>query len=425
MNKSTLWIALGFWLAASTVQGTTPLNGSLNSHKTVSVNKSIPRASHSQSLSPTSRWYDYWEMAQTFSGGAGTTALTYLFPDSSILAPFGASYESPWVHKVATILDPLSGRLNDAGYFPGELNISPTTSFTVDSIEYRFAYQRVNANSVDTLIFEVGINATMAQSNNYYFAGTSNYGPAVDTAFFRAITYTYTTNSVGSYGTKKTYKVVLDEAFASDTVAGGFNVARIACTDLPASIAGNRFPMCAVTFKPGYSWSVGPSNEPVDTLTSHNYILITALQENGTSTFPTYRERDYNMGYILPTNVRYNLAPNWNGLFIPSIAYTAPFAFEIHPFRWKLSIPSPVGMKSSGSMEGPVVFPNPNTGAFFVENNNYQTIRVLDAMGKTVWEQMPAGQTRVAVDVQGLNKGMYFIQGLGQNGISTTKMIKD
>ncbi len=427
MNKSTLWIALGFLLIAPSLPAITPLNGSLNAHKTVLVNKSIPHASHSPSMNPNSRWYDYWEMAQTFSGGAGTTALTYLFPDSSILAPFGTSYESPWVHKVATILDPISGRLNDPGYFPGELNITNTTSFTVDSIEYRFAYQRVNANSVDTLVFEVGINATTSQSGNYYFAGTSNYGPAVDTAFFRAITYTPTTNSVGTYGTKKIYKVILNEAFASDTVAGGFNVARIACTDLPASLAGNRYPMCAVTFKPGYSWSVGPSGEPIDTLTSRNYILITALQENGASTFPTYIERDYNMGYMLPTRVRYNIQPTngWNGLFIPSIAYTAPFGFEIHPFRWKLSINSPTGIKASGNVEGPVVFPNPNNGAFFVENNNFQTIRVLDALGKTVWEQMPAGQARITVDLQGLNKGMYFIQGIGENGMSTTKIIKE
>jgi hypothetical protein len=76
-------------------------------------------------------------------------------------------------------------------------------------------------------------------------------------------------------------------------------------------------------------------------------------------------------------------------------------------------------------MEGPVVFPNPNNGAFFVENSNFQTIRVLDALGKIVWEQMPAGQNRLTVDLKGLNKGLYFIQGIGENGVSTTKVIKE
>lgn len=424
MKIFTLSMMLGLLLTAYKTQAIVPLNGSQHAHKTVTINKRIPRSSQNHTMNPNSRWYDYWEMAQTFTGGAGVPGLTYLFPDSSILAPFGTSYESPWVHKVATILDPISGRLNDPGYFPGELNITNTTSFIVDSIEYRFAYQRVNANSVDTLIFEVGINATATQSPQYYFAGTSNYGPAVDTAFFRAVKYTFASNSVAPYGTKKTYKVVLDSAFAADTVAGGFNIARIACTGLPASLAGNRYPMVAVTFKPGYTWQVGPSGEPIDTLTSHNYILITSLQENGANTFPTYIERDYNMSYILPTRVRYNNEPNWNGLFIPSIAYTAAFGFEIHPFRWKLSVNAPVGIPSPNKMESPVVYPNPNNGTLFVENQNYTFVRILDALGKVVMEKMPGSESRIVFNLQDMESGLYFVQTNGQNGLSTTKVLK-
>lgn len=427
MKKVTLLLAIATLVGASATQAVTPVNGNRHAQKVVRSNKPFPRFPAAQSTAANSRWYDYSAMAETVSGGQATSGLSYLFPDSSILADFGTSgFSSPFVHKVATTLDPLSSRLNDPGYFTGQMKIRTNTSFTVDSIEYIFAYQRINSNSVDTLIFEVGINATSAQSPLYYFPGTSNFGPNVDTAFFRSVPYVYTSNMVGAYGTKKMYKVVLDSAFAADTIEGGFNVARIACTGLPASQAGNRYPVCAVTFKPGYTWTLGPNNEPVDTLNIRNHALLTALEENGDATYPTYIERDYNMGYILPTDVRYNLEPNWNGDFIPNIAYTAPFGLETHPFRWKLTANNAdiVGINNVDKMQGPDVYPNPNNGSFFVENNNYQTIRVVDALGNVVMEKMPAGQSRLMIDLQGMANGMYFIQATGVNGLSITKVIK-
>ncbi len=427
MKKGTLLVAIATLIGASATQAVTPVNGNRHAQKVMPQTRRITQSPASQSSAVNSRWYDYSAMAEAVAGGQSTSGLTYLFPDSSIIAEFGAGdYSNPFVHKVSTLLDPLSARLNDPGYFTGQMKIRTTTSFTVDSIEYVFAYQRVDSNSVDTLIFEVGINATSGQSPLYYFPGTSNFGPNVDTAFFRSVPYVYTTNMVGAYGTKRTYKVVLNAAFAADTIPGGFNVARIACTGLPASQTGNRYPMCAVTFKPGYTWPVGPNNEPIDTLNNRNHVLLTALQENGASTYPTYVERDYNMGYIMPTDVRYNLDPNWNGDFIPSIAYTAPFGLETHPFRWKLTANNAdiVGINNVDKMQGPDVYPNPNSGSFFVENNNYQTIRVVDALGNVVMEKMPAGQSRLMIDLQGMANGMYFIQATGVNGLSITKVIK-
>jgi hypothetical protein len=55
---------------------------------------------------------------------------------------------------------------------------------------------------------------------------------------------------------------------------------------------------------------------------------------------PSDYTSDMNMSYILDQSVRYNTNANgnWNGYFLPTFAYTTPFAYEHHDIGYKLSV---------------------------------------------------------------------------------------
>jgi hypothetical protein len=323
----------------SSIEAATPL---ANSGKTVPNKKiSMPRfhkpmAKSSVAASPTSRWYCYGETMDEFFQGSSVLNFNYLFPDSNILAEFGAGeYSSPFVHSLGDILDVRSPKFNDPITYPASqfMNLTATSKFKVDSIELFFAYTRNDTTITDSLIFEVCVNNTNTTTPEYYFTGmAADYG--VDTVRFKGMRYTYQTNRINFSGggtAKRRYAVALNNQTVADTLENGFSVIQVSTSDLPVVNAG-KFVISTVSFKPGYAYSL------VDTVNTKNYVTFVSFEEQDGG-FPVYTPGDYNVSQIVNTDIRYNLdpAPGWNGTFIPSLAYTAPYAFEHHYISYKIS----------------------------------------------------------------------------------------
>ncbi|MBN8702064.1 MAG: T9SS type A sorting domain-containing protein [Bacteroidetes bacterium] len=405
-----------------------------NGARKMDVSKPYQPVKHASSQGANDRWYNYGAVMDIVSGGAGSLAGNFLFPDSNITAEFsGNTFGSPWVHNIADVLDPTSQFFSDPAYNnAGEMIVSKTSSYALDSLEFQFVYTR-NISSVDTLLIEVAVNNTTSgatpQLPTYYFTGLSSLA---DTVFFKDVAYNHTTYSMGVAG-KAQYKVVLDSAFAADTTAGGWHLATVATTGL-SNISAGRLVVSAIKFIPGYSYSLS------DTLQSKNRVNFVSLEENGdgggNGTFPIYVKRDFNASYIMTTDVRYDTPANntgWYGSMLPSFAYMgsnssgqtgAEYAFEHHLISYKLRCLSGCDIVSTNEIEKSesailgLAYPNPavaggevvipvnsiDGGSFALEVYNTVGQKVTTAASSNVNK----GLNYVTVSTKNLENGIYF-----------------
>jgi hypothetical protein len=433
MKKIYLFAAFLGFTAIGNAQTAAP--GTLTPGKSLNKTFTAPRTL-SQQLSgrstATERWYSYAETMDNYwftnSGGTGSELnANYLFPDTTILVDYGTSFSGPWIHNLGDVLDVASSYFNDANLYPGELYLTRTTPYRIDSMEMVLIYSRMinDPSIVDTLIFEVGVNATNTTLPNYYFgpgALATNLG--TDTVFFKGMKYSYTTNSLNHTG-KKIYKVPMDDNFYADSTADGFHIAKIATPDLPNVQAG-KFVVTGVKFKPGYSWIAN-----YDTLANKNSVRFLSFEEQSNS-YPLYVKREYNVSYIVPQDIRYNQDPNWNGLYIPSYAYmgsSASYAYEHHWLRYKAS--TILTSAKDAAEKSTVLFqnePNPfnrmTTIRYSLEKNSDVALTVYDVTGRIVKSinesNQGSGLHSVVVDATDFNKGVYFYT-LNVNGKSFTK----
>ena len=277
------------------------------------------------------RWYNYAEAMDAFYQNTSKAYGNNLFPDTTILVDYGTNgYSGPWIHGLGDVLDVKSTFFNELSLYPGELAMNKLSTYTVDSIGILCIYSRGmnDPGIVDTLLIEVSVNATIP---SYYFVASDiNTNLGSDTVFIHGITYSYLTNTLGVAG-KKTYKFPLTAQFSLDTLDNGFNYVEIATADLPTVTAG-KFVATAISFIPGYTWVPN-----VDTLTQKNSFFFVSYKEQD-GMFPIYSKKDFNISYLVPQDLRYNVAGTWNGLFIPSFAYMgtdASYSYEHHLFYYK------------------------------------------------------------------------------------------
>jgi hypothetical protein len=432
MKKIYLLAALLGVAAIGNAQTAAP--GTLTPGK--SLNKTY-KAGHTTTSSSnrsmgTSRWYSYAETMDAYwFQNAGTNSelnANFLFPDTTILVDYGTSgFSGPWIHNLGDVLDVTSAYFNDATIHPGELYLNSTTPYRVDSMEIVIIYSRPMSDQtiVDTMIVELGVNATSATLPTYYFgpgALTTNLG--TDTVFFKGMKYAYTTNALNHTG-KKIYKVPMDAAFFADSTADGFHVVKIATPTLPNITAG-KYVVAAAKFKPGYTWIAN-----YDTMENKNNVRFLSFEEQPSS-YPLYTKRDYNTSYIVPTDIRYNLDPNWNGFYIPSFAYmgsTPSYAYEHHWFRYKVST-SLTGVENE-SVKNTALFqnePNPfnrtTTIRYALDKTADVSLTVFDVTGRIVKNINESNQSEgmhsVVIDGSELNKGVYFYS-LSTGGKTYTK----
>ena len=273
-------------------------------------------------------WFNYGTSVEALTAATSVLSSNYLFPDSMAYGDFGGTFAPTWIHHLAEEVD---FRSVVFGGDPNTSWVTTGTPFAIDSMSIVYAYTRnhPNPNIVDTLIFTVYDNQTAANLTFSGFIGTTAANYATDTVTFRRIGYnqagnfiaapTATTGAqVAPVGQYK-FKVLLTIA---DTAATVF-AEKLVQLPTPFTSSGGKLVVGNVQFKPGYTYTL---TQQIDA--TANTFFFASLEEQGAGTFPTYFDCnyssalcDYNCSYIVPQDVRYNMAASWNYRFIPSFAY--------------------------------------------------------------------------------------------------------
>jgi len=298
------------------------------------INNAVVKNTRSSAKSSTSRWYNYGETMESFLSVASPLYGNFLFPDSTILVNYGTSgYGSSWIHKLGDVLDVTSVVFNDPVLYPNALTLDAASNYSLDSVYFYCIYDRniANPNIVDTLIFEISVNDNL--STVYFGPGPLPTNLGTDTVFLKTVPYTYQTNAL-NLANKKIYKVPLTAQTYADSLANGMQIIKISTDNLPTVNQG-KYVVTSIGFIPGYTWIAN-----TDILDQKNNVLFISRKEVDNQ-FLTYTKKDFNVSYIVPSDVRYNSAGSWNGCHIPSFAYmggaASTFNYEHHMIYYKVS----------------------------------------------------------------------------------------
>ncbi len=259
-------------------------------------------------------WFDNYTESQNTGYYYYNLYNNTLFPDSTVQVLYGNGSGGTSLYYVSTqgtgeVFDPKSYMYN----YPIGSN-----SYNVDSMALRYLYHYVYEPGAapDTLIFQF-----------YAGTGTVSSGAAIDTGYFAAqpangfpqepyatIKYDYKKNlGTGAVGQ---YKYILN---ASDTA----NTIVIVPTNGANGIAVSAKKLFAftVSYRPGFKYKTGDTIDELisprpKNLHSHFRVLI------GNSTSKD-AAGDFEESLTIYKGNRYNVDPNWDGLYIPGTAWFA------------------------------------------------------------------------------------------------------
>lgn len=418
MKKTLLTAFLGISLASGaqvreTNISTKPLP--LSPQKKVTYNLTHNSPSQKKVSAISSQWYNFVDFLELVNPGVATGDFMHVFPDSNIVLGLTSANVPvyPFIHKAAQYLDPS---------FFGYTNIAnKNTTYTLDSLYFGYAYLRKSAPTItDSIIVQVvGENHTLDWT-------TGN--PAYP---YQDIEYNYITDNLKpSVPVLKRISIPLTEADSS----AGYNRIYVPVTGVSAQTNSKKIGV-VISFKPGYSYSFNDTllegNTPVNTF------FLVSFEQNGASTDPTIfgTANDYtsnmNMSMILPTDVRYNMSSNgWDGYFLPTYAYTAPFSFETHDIGYLLSV-ADVGLEelnSKGFYLGQNN-PNPFNGSSIInfelaKNVNDVTFNIADVTGRLISTRKVDNIIgKHSIKISDLSSGVYYYSLIVDGASITKKMI--
>jgi len=386
--------------------------------KTTGVSKLQPvtnLSNFSASLS-NSRAYSGWmnyafqlDDPAGFTPGLATASFMLIFPDS---LPITGQYVDlttarPQFHKAATMLDPKNMPV---------IGIAATDAYSLDSIGIVYGYLRsLGSSVVDTL----RVNIIKDDAALLWDLTAETY---------QDITYVFSTDKITASQIIGSYDYYLTDADSSDTAAELFIK-----TILPTQAAGKRIG-AVITFKPGFSYTA------TDSIQDLNSFYLLSYEQNGdgggTGTDPVFNGNlsdgtsDMNCSYALPTDVRYNFNANgWNGYFIPTWAWTTPYAYEHHIIEFKISNPPlAIAEFDNGAKLGQSM-PNPSTGLstirYELEKNARVALNVYDVTGKVVATEnigeQNSGAHTMNFNAENLSAGVYYYS-LTVNNATTASM---
>jgi hypothetical protein len=389
-----------------------------------------------QAASNASRWYNYGEAADAFLGGAigggpGLYKGNFLFPDSTLLVNYGSGPGAPWIHCLADVLDVTSLPFNESSVYGGELMLDKTKAFRLDSLGVRLFYGRnINDPSiVDTLVVEVATNVSLTNS---YFTSAQLVGNLnTDTAFFRRLPYTSSTNNLNL--TKKTIKFPLTQEVFADSLEDGSHYITLSTGQGGINCNAGSQVVSSVSFIPGYTWTPN-----VDMMDDKNNIYFLSLKENPDN-FMIYEKKDWNISYLASITVRYDKSTTgWNGYFIPSLAYmggtTATYNYEHHAIYYKVTDPNvavPQLEKGHNGLSLSQNIPNPaskqTSVVYELSAPTKVSFKIVDLTGKEIMTlnegEKTIGQHKLDFNTSLLSAGIYYYTLQTNEGSISRKMI--
>ena len=420
---SALFLALGANSQNKSLINAVP-SEPVHSFKNVNVSafkKTNPLLSHKTVNSNGSAWFNQLDFLELIQPSVATFNAMHVFPDSAIVLGYDATGApvNTWIHKAANYMDP--------SFMAQQTIITDKfATYTLDSVSVGYLYERNTGladNTADSLIIQVIAEKT----TNNYDLGTFSY---------QDITYNYLNDKV----TMTILKRIAVPLTYADTCSGAIYKQIIVATSGIAPQTNSKKIGTVISFKPGYTYTTTDVliGDATNTATKNLFMLLSA-EQNGDGTDPTYfgtladYTSDMNMSFILPTDVKYNINANgWNGYFLPTYAYTTPFAYESHDIGYKLTV-NITGIKeleSNGFALGQNS-PNPFNGESSVSyellnNANSALFTVTDIMGRIVSEKKINGLKGVhSIKLDGYSAGVYYYSLNVDGKITTKKMIVD
>lgn len=360
---------------------------------------------------PEFRWLNYGIQLDTyFSQGMASFNFMHNFPDSTIVLGLtsGGEVVYPWIHKAATMLDPKN--------MPDPW-ITPTTSYTLDSIGFAFAYLRsLPPSIIDSVIVEI-----VKHDDALVYTGIGGQ------YIWQDIEYDHTTNSIKPYQVIKRIAIPLTE---NDTTSIAAEIL-LPVTGVPVQ-SGNRRIGAVISFKPGFTWTI------TDSLFLKNVFFQVSMEQNGDNTDPSFYgtpndpNSDLNCSFILPPSVRYNFNTNgWNGYLIPAWAFVTAFPFEHHLIYFGLTADL-----ASVKTEDPAVdlfnaLPVPADQTLTLNIQMAQasaaSVRISDLAGRTLSSHniglLTPGFQSLQIPVASLATGHYVLWLQTESGITARKII--
>lgn len=321
--------------------------GSAQNKSTISVSPGEPLSHHpkityaalhnSTSIAKTanttgSAWFNVLDFNELVFPSVQVLSPMHLFPDSNIILGFdsGNSPVYAWIHKAATYMDP--------SFMAYQTIITDKlATYTMDSISVGYSYIRGSANSItDSLIVQI-----IAENQ------ALNWDIASGDFSYQDIVYNQPTNEV-KVGTGLNGVTILKRVAYPLTVAdstSSYRQIRLGTSGIAPQTNSKKIG-AVVSFKPGYTYTL--ADTLIDSHRTNTFYIWSSEQQGdagGAGTdpiifnIPTDYTSDMNMSFIIPTDIRYNQNGNgWNGYFIPTYAYTTPFAYENHDIGYKLSV---------------------------------------------------------------------------------------
>jgi hypothetical protein len=372
-------------------------------------------------------WFDYAIAKQNQVGATNNLRAERLFPDTTVIVKYSNGDFPPWIHAISVVLDPTDEVFYDDQN--PQANYTRANKFKVDSVAILCIYSRHNTDPdiVDTLKIEV---ATDVGGPMYYFTGMSNnFG--YDTVYFCGVKHDSKYNYVKPATSSKviTKKIPLTKETEFDTISGGWNYIVVPLPEAQFT-TGASLAIATFRFIPGYSWI--PNQ---DTLNRQlNEFMFVTYEENGSGTYPSYTPKKYNTSQVLSSEAKFNTGSSFYkaSLYIPSVAYTAPFVLENHLVDFKLTTNN-VGVieNSEKTVKLNQNVPNPANNLTYIsyelKGNNNVNLVITDLTGKKVMEfnqgYQQAGNHYITVNTGSLSNGMYYYTLNADNTRLSRKMI--
>ncbi|MEN8958426.1 MAG: T9SS type A sorting domain-containing protein [Flavobacteriales bacterium] len=342
----------------------------------------------------------------------------FLFPDTSVFAPYSSGLGIPFIHSFGMTFD-LSSEVINAGIGGAVDGFDISLNTMIDTIATYGRYSKGSAGHVDTLIYRVVPRGANNLSQVGFFRNQSTrYPSSNDTARYRRLLWDSTARE--PFGVLAEFKVPL---VLSDTIANGLIYPKAFANGLavPSIFA------ITIDFKPGGAYL------PTDTLGERigSYTQVVA-EHNGDATFHNYIPGDYTGSGKVHRTVRYNYNGNgWNGRYIPFLAYGATEfeAVDIDLFLRQENSFSTIELEKKSSLFQN--YPNPASGittiSYSLENESSALIEMIDITGKKVFTSVQGkrnpGNYSLEINTADLNSGIYFYSLIVNGDRITKKMI--
>lgn len=352
------------------------------------------------------RWLNWGAYVdENYTGTAESWVFT-LFPDSEIIRNYylgEAIY--PFRHAAATVIDPSA---------PDWEWLTQFSIYTLDSVSIGYSYQR---NTHDSIVDTLRIDILKHNSETGGFADPEN--PHT----WQNVYYDYAKNEVPANAILETIYYPLTSQEVTDELTINFLDLEVTQQSYnPQQRIG-----AVVTFLPGYEYAI------TDTLGMYNRFYLGSLEENGEGTEPTYWG-NFNYSYILPKSVRYNNdQQNWNGYFVPTVAYVEEYEAEQHLIYFKVTPTNDVSVDElSNDMKLGQNQPNPfnSTTTINFELEKYGDnvkIEIYDLIGKSIRSynlgSLSAGKHSLKVNADGMTPGAYFYSLTAGDKMLTKRMM--